>query len=131
MRKGITLLLCTLLAITSIAAVSPSAFAEDSRILDGRWLCSTIAGNVTEDTPAELKDDFGLYVNKPWILQTEFTPGVPTVSVQSEVQIDVMNRLKKYYPRIIELKRVNGRVNHENNGVKNLEKLFYLIIYHS
>ena len=37
--------------------------------------------------------------------------------------IDVMNRLKKYYPRIIELKRVNGRVNHENNGVKNLEKL--------
>jgi len=35
----------------------------------------------------------------------------------------VMNRLKKYYPRIIELKRVNGRVNHENNGVKNLEKL--------
>lgn len=37
--------------------------------------------------------------------------------------IDVMNRLKKYYPRIIELKRVKGRVNHENNGVKNLEKL--------
>lgn len=93
MRKWITLLLCTLLAMTSIAAVSPSAFAEDGRILDGRWLCSNIAGNVTEDTPAELKDDFGLYVNKPWILQTEFTAGVPTVSNQSEVQIDVMNRL--------------------------------------
>ena len=28
MRKGVTLLLSTLLAITSIAAVSPSAFAE-------------------------------------------------------------------------------------------------------
>ena len=37
--------------------------------------------------------------------------------------IDVMNRLKKCYPRIIDLKRANGRVNHENNGVRNLEKL--------
>lgn len=32
MRKGVTLLLSTLLAMTSIAAVSPSAFAEDGRI---------------------------------------------------------------------------------------------------
>ena len=93
MRKWITLLLCTLLAMTSIAAVSLSAFAEDGRILDGRWLCSNIAGNVTEDTPAELKDDFGLYVNKSWILQTKFIEGMPTVSNQSEIQIDVMNRL--------------------------------------
>ena len=47
-----------------------------------------------------------------------------TVELEDRVPIiDVMNRLKKYYPQIIELKRVNGRVNHENNGVKNLEKL--------
>ena len=82
-----------LLFTITIAAVSPTAFAEDGRIPDGRWLCSNIAGNVTEDTPAELKDDFGLYVNKPWILQAKFTAGVPTVSNQSEVQIGVMNRL--------------------------------------
>ncbi len=37
--------------------------------------------------------------------------------------IDVMNRLKKCYPRIIELKRANGRVNREKGGVKNFEKL--------
>ncbi|MBQ6505502.1 MAG: hypothetical protein IJI57_16475 [Flexilinea sp.] len=35
------------------------------QILDGRWLCSDVQGFVTEDTPAELKDDFALYVNKP------------------------------------------------------------------
>ena len=93
MRKWITLLLCALLTMTSIAVVQTSAFAEGGRILDGRWLCSNIAGNVTEDTPAELKDDFGLYVNKPWILQTEFTMGIPTVSNHTEVQADVMNRL--------------------------------------
>ena len=40
-----------------------------------------------------MKDDFGLYVNKPWILQTEFTPGIPVISAQTEVQVDVMNRL--------------------------------------
>ena len=79
--------------MTSIAVVQTSAFAEGGRILDGRWLCSNIAGNVTEDTPAELKNDFGLYVNKPWILQTEFTMGIPTVSNHTEVQADVMNRL--------------------------------------
>ena len=87
------LLLCALLAMTSIAAALPSALAEGGEILDGRWLCSNIAGNVTEDTPAELKDDFGLYVNKPWILQTEFTAGVPTVSAHSEIQMGVMDRL--------------------------------------
>ena len=93
MSKWMTLLLCAVMAMTSIAAVQPSALAEGGRILDGRWLCSNIAGNVTEDTPAELKDDFGLYVNKPWFLQAEFTAGVPTVSTQSEIQIEVMNRL--------------------------------------
>ena len=93
MRKWMTLLLSALLAMTSIAVAAASVLAESGRILDGRWLCSNIAGNVTEDTPAELKDDFGLYVNKPWILQSEFTSGVPTVSTQTEVQTDVMNRL--------------------------------------
>ena len=93
MRKWMKLLLCALLAMTFIAAAPLSAFAEGGRILDGRWLCSDIAGNVTEDTPAQLKDDFGLYVNKPWILQAEFNAGVPTVSAHTEVQIDRMNRL--------------------------------------
>ena len=86
-------LLCALLLVISFTAILPFAQAENDNILDGRWLCSNIAGNVTEDTPAELKDDFGLYVNKPWLLQAEFTAGVPTVSNQSEIQIAVMDRL--------------------------------------
>ncbi len=86
-------LLCALLVVTSFTAILPFAQAENGESLDGRWLCSNIAGIVTEDTPAELKDDFGLYVNKPWLLQAEFTAGVPTVSNQSEIQIAVMNRL--------------------------------------
>ena len=43
MRKWMTLLLCALLAITSIAAMPLAAFADGGRILDSRWLCSNIA----------------------------------------------------------------------------------------
>ena len=93
LRKWITLLLCTLLAIAFPSVAHPSVLAEDGKILDGRWLCADIAGNVTKDTPAELKDDFGLYVNKPWITQTKPVGGLPTVSNHSEIQFAVMNRL--------------------------------------
>lgn len=69
--KWIALLLCTMLML----AATPAALSEGGRILDGRWLCADIEGNVTEDTPAGLKDDFALYVNKPWILQVQIPDG--------------------------------------------------------
>lgn len=68
-RKKTSLLLCALLCALFFSLI-PAA-ADGGEILDGRWLCSDVQGFVTEDTPAELKDDFALYVNKPWILQAE------------------------------------------------------------
>ena len=68
MKKAMILLLCALLALTPVLAV-----AEE--ILDGRWLCADVQGNVTADTVAELKDDFGLYVNKEWILGAQIPDG--------------------------------------------------------
>ena len=68
MKKLTVLLLCMLLALTPV-------LAENEASLDGRWLCADIQGNVTEDTPAVLKDDFGLFVNKDWILQAEIPAG--------------------------------------------------------
>lgn len=70
MKKALSLLLCVLLASGPVWI-----FAEGGTILDGRWLCADIKGNVTGDTPAELKDDFGLFVNKDWILQAEIPSG--------------------------------------------------------
>ena len=72
MKQLTALLLVALLALAS--ALAP-ALAEGGAILDGRWLCADLVGNVTEDTPAELKDDFGLFVNKDWILQTQIPAG--------------------------------------------------------
>ncbi len=71
MKKFTALLLCALLAL------SP-ALAEDGKILDGRWLAADIQGNVTEDTPAVLRDDYGLFVNKEWILQAAIPDGETT-----------------------------------------------------
>ena len=44
-------------------------------ILDGRWLCADIDGSVTKDTPAELKDDFHIFVNKDWFVNTPIPAG--------------------------------------------------------
>lgn len=73
------------------------AAAENGEILDGRWLCSDVQGFVTEDTRAELKDDFALFVNKPWILKAEIpsispsiTPLVENVLLVQERQIGLM-----------------------------------------
>ena len=77
-RKGLILLLCALLAVSPV-------LAETGQILDGRWLCSDIVGNVTADTPAELKDDFALYVNKDWILQAVIAPGEASTSSTKDI----------------------------------------------
>lgn len=68
MKRMLALLLCVLLAASS-------ALAEGAAILDGRWLCADIRGSVTQDTPADLKDDFALYVNKDWILGSVIPDG--------------------------------------------------------
>ena len=50
-RKSLLMLLCLMLAASPV-------LADEGQILDGRWLCSDIQGNVTADTPADVKTDF-------------------------------------------------------------------------
>lgn len=85
MKKLTVLLLCMLLALTP-------ALAENEASLDGRWLCADIQGNVTENTPAERKDDFGLFVNKDWILQAEIPAGESTAGSMEDVQRTLKDR---------------------------------------
>ena len=68
MKKMVALLLGLLLALTPVLAA-----AED--ILDGRWLCADVQGNVDADTPVSLKDDFGIYINKEWIIGAQIPDG--------------------------------------------------------
>ena len=94
-RKLTSFFLCALICALFVTLI-PAA-ADGGEILDGRWLCSDVQGFVTEDTPAELKDDFALYVNKPWILQAEIpaittsiTPLVDNTLLVKERQISLM-----------------------------------------
>ena len=85
MKKLTVLLLCMLLALTPV-------LAENEASLDGRWLCADIQGNVTENTPAERKDDFGLFVNKDWILQAEIPAGESKAGSMEDVQRALKDR---------------------------------------
>lgn len=90
MTKQLTaMLLCALLALAP--ALSP-VLAEGGAILDGRWLNADIQGNVTEDTPALLKDDFGLFVNKDWILQAQIPAGESRTGALADVSRTLMDR---------------------------------------
>ena len=96
-RKLLTLLLAALM-LTGLLPLRAAAAApeEDAlpagSILDGRWLDADIQGFVTTDTPAGLKDDFGLFVNKDWILQTQIPDGVSRLTPISENALAVNER---------------------------------------
>ena len=47
---------------------------------------------MTEDTPAELKDDFGLFVNKEWNLQAEIPAGKSHTGAIEDVSRTLMDR---------------------------------------
>ena len=85
MKRLTALLLCALLALTP-------ALAEGGAILDGRWLCSELQGNVTEDTSAGLVDDFYLSVNKAWMLWAEIPDGHTVTGAIIDVDRILMDR---------------------------------------
>ena len=89
MKKLTALLLCALLVLSLVPA---AALAAGEEIPDGRWLCADIQGNVTGDTPAELRDDFCLYVNKDWILQAEIPEGETKTGSMEEVYRTLQDR---------------------------------------
>ena len=92
------------------------ASADGGEILDGRWLCSDVQGFVTEDTPAELKDDFALYINKPWILQAE----IPAISPSITPLVDNMLLVKD---RQIALMKDDSLTGHDADLVHKFYKL--------
>lgn len=66
--------------------------ADNSHDNGTPWLNSCLIGNVTEDTPADLKQDFHLYVNKDWILDTELPDGYGSWPNYSAVAKDTMEK---------------------------------------
>ena len=81
----------------SLDADQKEANTSGGQVLDGRWLNSDIIGNVTGDTPAELKDDFALYVNKEWTLSAKLPDGFASLTPLSECDLIIQERMKKLF----------------------------------
>lgn len=70
--------------------------AEEGNHANGTpWLNSCLIGNVTKDTPTDPKQDFHLFVNKDWILDTELPDGYYSWSNYSAVAKDTMEKAIK------------------------------------
>ncbi|MCR5844300.1 MAG: M13 family metallopeptidase [Oscillospiraceae bacterium] len=69
-------LLSILLALAMLASLTVPAFADEPDYTTGTpWLCIDLDGVVTADTPADLKDNYALAVNKDKILALEIPEG--------------------------------------------------------
>ena len=104
MKRTLCILLTMALLGTTACSVEISLDADQKeantsggQVLDGRWLNSDIIGNVTENTPAELKDDFALYVNKEWTLTAELPDGFASITPLSECDLIIQERMKKLF----------------------------------
>lgn len=77
MKKIISslLALAMLLSLCVCAAAEGTEDPMEKYRTGSPWICVDLQGVVTEDTPAELKDNFALYVNRDFYLNAEIPEG--------------------------------------------------------
>ena len=94
MRK----LFSILLSMVMLTSLCVPAFADEPDYLSGTpWLCSSLDGTVTEDTPVDLKDDFSLAVNKDKILAREIPKGYNRVGTFMDVVLQETEDVKNMF----------------------------------
>ena len=86
MRKRLALIL---LGLLSSCAFANKAEPQSIDYKTGTpWLYSDLDGNVTSDTPTDLKDDFALYVNKDALLELK----IPALSYSAGPDADILRK---------------------------------------
>jgi len=91
-------LLSILLALALLASLTVPAFADEPDYTTGTpWPCSDLDGVVTEETRAELKDNFALAVNKDKILALEIPEGYSSAGTLMDVNIQAAEDLKNMF----------------------------------
>ncbi|MER2151555.1 MAG: hypothetical protein ABS900_08075 [Candidatus Limivicinus sp.] len=87
-------MLCVLLVVLMMASIGTSARAETTDYTTGTpWMDVDLDGNVTADTPTDLKDNFALWANKDAIValtigEGEFAAG-NTVEMAKKTILDI------------------------------------------
>ena len=135
MKKRVIALLLTAAMLTSLCgcASKPAAVPEnagyeassspaeedDKDYTTGTpWLCSMIRDTVTKETPADLKDDYYLYVNKDKLVSGELTDQKPEIGTLLDVQYKVDEDIKKMF--------TGGRP--ENHDARLVYDLYHLAV---
>ena len=76
MKKAISILLAAALYLSIGASVFAESGAEEIDYTTGTpWMNIDLEGNVTADTPTDLKDNYALWANKDRILSMEIPTG--------------------------------------------------------
>ncbi len=96
MKKSIRALSALLAVLVLAGCMSLSAFAAEDYSNGSPWLDPEILGNVTEETVADLKDNFALAANREAYIYTEIPEGYPYGGT-------VMNRSLELSGEMIEL----------------------------
>ncbi len=77
-----------LLALAMMVSLTVPAFAEEPDYTTGTpWPCIDLDGVVTEETTAEVKDNFALAVNKDKILALEIPTGYSSAGTTMDAAI--------------------------------------------
>ena len=93
-------LISILLAGVMLLSLSAAAFAEGEApdyATGTPWLCVDLDGNVTPDTPAELKDNFALYINKDAILGLEIPEGYPYAGTVMDIVLQQADDVRNMF----------------------------------
>ena len=76
MKKAISILLAAALCMSTGTSVFAENGAEEIDYTTGTpWMNIDLEGNVTADTPTDLKDNYALWANKDRILSMEIPTG--------------------------------------------------------
>ena len=87
-----------LLALAMTVSLTVPAFADEPDYTTGTpWPCIDLDGVVTEETTAELKDNFALAVNKDKILALEIPEGYSRAGTSVDLAIQAAEDLKNMF----------------------------------
>ena len=88
MNKAVRALLTGVLLFSMASSVFAEGASEDVDYTTGTpWMDTDLDGNVTADTPVDLKDNYALWANKEKILSLEFQDGIPSAGIDIDVTL--------------------------------------------
>ena len=95
-RKTISALTALMMLLTAFVAAAETA-PEPDYTTGTPWLYVDLVGNVTEETEANLKDNFALAANKEKLLKLEIPTGYPCIGIGEDRVLQTQKDLARMF----------------------------------